>query len=70
MKELPVIAMTAHVMPADIERSRQAGMNDHISKPIDTDAFYSTLAKYLKVVERGHGQSGTGNEILQAGSEI
>jgi signal transduction histidine kinase/CheY-like chemotaxis protein/HPt (histidine-containing phosphotransfer) domain-containing protein len=46
----PVIAMTAHAMPADIVRSKKAGMLDHISKPIDPDLLFNTLAKYLEIV--------------------
>ncbi|NQZ12192.1 MAG: response regulator, partial [Algicola sp.] len=49
MTELPVIAMTAHAMAADVERSLAAGMNDHINKPIDPDVLYRTLLKHLTV---------------------
>ncbi|MFT5162106.1 MAG: CheY-like chemotaxis protein [Alteromonadaceae bacterium] len=47
--DLPVIAMTAHAMQADIQRSKAAGMNDHITKPMDPDTLYSTLLKFLDV---------------------
>ncbi|MCJ8271326.1 MAG: YfiR/HmsC family protein, partial [Psychrosphaera sp.] len=49
MANLPVIAMTAHAMAADIKRTEQAGMNDHITKPIEPDILYQTLSKYLKI---------------------
>jgi signal transduction histidine kinase/FixJ family two-component response regulator len=42
-----VIAMTANAMVEDYERCIQAGMNDFVSKPIDVDHFYQTLAKWL-----------------------
>ncbi|NQZ82978.1 MAG: response regulator [Colwellia sp.] len=45
--QLPIIAMTAHAMEADIQRSKQAGMNAHITKPIDPDVLYRTLITYL-----------------------
>ena len=45
---LPVIAMTANVMFADKDKVLQAGMNDHIGKPIDVDAMFITLAKWIK----------------------
>jgi signal transduction histidine kinase/ligand-binding sensor domain-containing protein/HPt (histidine-containing phosphotransfer) domain-containing protein/BarA-like signal transduction histidine kinase len=48
---LVVIAMTAHAMPADIQKSLDAGMNEHINKPIDPDILCSTLVKYLATVD-------------------
>lgn len=48
-KDLPIIAMTAHAMEADIKRSTEAGMNEHITKPIDPDVLYRSLTKYLTV---------------------
>lgn len=50
-KDLPIVAMTANAMNTDIERCMQAGMNDHISKPIDVDKFYQVLKLFLKVTE-------------------
>ncbi len=48
-KLLPIIAMTAHAMSGDRERCLKAGMNDHISKPIDPDELLMVLAKWLGV---------------------
>ena len=45
--ELPILALTANAMPADIEKSRIAGMNDHLVKPISPEVLYSTLKKWL-----------------------
>jgi len=45
---LPVIAMTANAMVADKEKVLEAGMNDHIAKPIDVDAMFITLSKWIK----------------------
>jgi len=42
-KKIPIIAMTADAYPEDIERCRQAGMNAHVIKPIDADAFQKVL---------------------------
>jgi len=47
-RELPIIAMTANAMDADREICRQAGMNDHISKPIDPDAMFAKVMKWIK----------------------
>jgi two-component system, sensor histidine kinase and response regulator len=44
--DLPIIAMTAHAMAEERERCLASGMNDHVSKPIDPDALYRTLARW------------------------
>ena len=46
-KEVPIIAMTANVFKEDIEKCLSAGMNDHTGKPIDSDALFEQLSKYL-----------------------
>lgn len=43
---LPVIAMTAHAMASDRDRCLEAGMNDHISKPIDPTALRETVLRW------------------------
>jgi signal transduction histidine kinase/HPt (histidine-containing phosphotransfer) domain-containing protein/DNA-binding NarL/FixJ family response regulator len=47
-KDLPILAMTANVMEADIEKCREAGMWDHIGKPIDPDELFAKLLKWVK----------------------
>jgi signal transduction histidine kinase/DNA-binding response OmpR family regulator/HPt (histidine-containing phosphotransfer) domain-containing protein len=44
---LPVIAMTAHAMAGDREKSLAAGMNDHVAKPIDPDLLFRALLKWI-----------------------
>ena len=46
-KQLPVIAMTANAMSGDRERALAAGMNDHIAKPINVQAMFKTMAKWI-----------------------
>jgi CheY-like chemotaxis protein/two-component sensor histidine kinase len=46
-KNIPIIAMTAHVFKSDIEECLKAGMNDHIGKPIDIDDVLKKLNKYF-----------------------
>jgi two-component system sensor histidine kinase/response regulator len=47
--QLPIIAMTANAMPADRERCLEAGMDDHLGKPLDPDHLWRTLAHWLRV---------------------
>ena len=44
---VPIIAMTADAFAEDIQKCREAGMNDHIAKPLDITALFDTLAKYM-----------------------
>jgi CheY-like chemotaxis protein len=46
-RNLPIIAMTAHVFKSDIEECLVAGMNDHVGKPLDIDDLLKKLHKYL-----------------------
>jgi two-component system sensor histidine kinase/response regulator len=50
--QLPIIALTAHVMPAAIKRCLQSGMNDHLNKPLNPELLYSTLLKWIKPGQR------------------
>ena len=47
---IPIIAMTAHAMAGDDKKSIEAGMNDHITKPIEPDQLFATLQKWIKPV--------------------
>lgn len=46
-KSMVIIAMTANAFTEDISASLSAGMNDHISKPIDSEVLYQVLAQYM-----------------------
>jgi len=48
LQKLPIIAMTAHVMADEVQRCFEAGMNDHVGKPIDPEAFFATLARWTR----------------------
>lgn len=45
---LPIIAMTADAFSDDVQRCRECGMNEHVSKPIDTGRLTRILKDYLK----------------------
>lgn len=47
-KDLPIIAMTANAMIRDRKEALNAGMNDHVSKPIDIEDLFSALLKWVK----------------------
>ena len=46
-KQIPIIAMTANVFKDDIEACLEAGMNDHLGKPLDIEKVFEKLRKYL-----------------------
>jgi signal transduction histidine kinase/DNA-binding response OmpR family regulator/HPt (histidine-containing phosphotransfer) domain-containing protein len=45
---LPIVAMTAHALAEERERCLEAGMNDHVTKPIDPDALFDCIARWTK----------------------
>jgi signal transduction histidine kinase/CheY-like chemotaxis protein len=51
-RALPIIAMTANAMAADREKCLEAGMNDHVAKPIDPDELFSALLRWIKPREK------------------
>ncbi|AZQ86003.1 response regulator [Colwellia sp. Arc7-635] len=58
LQDLPIIAMTAHAMAGDVEKSIIAGMNQHLTKPIEPGLLYKTLSLYLEKPNKGlHDQS-------------
>lgn len=47
LQRIPIIAMTAHVMAEEVQRCLEAGMNDHVGKPINPAAFFATLSRWF-----------------------
>lgn len=45
-RNLPIIAVSAHSLPADRKKSLDYGMNDHISKPLDISVLDTTISKW------------------------
>jgi CheY-like chemotaxis protein len=54
-RDLPVIAMTANAMAGDREKAIEAGMNDHIAKPIRVDDLFRTLSRWVSPASSAHG---------------
>ncbi|MGA1133244.1 MAG: PAS domain S-box protein [Prochlorotrichaceae cyanobacterium] len=48
-RDLPIIAMTANAMASDLQKTLDAGMNAHITKPINIDQLFQTLAHYINL---------------------
>ncbi|MGL1936090.1 MAG: response regulator [Fibrobacterales bacterium] len=72
-KDVVIIAMTAHALKGDAERSIEAGMNDHVTKPIDTDELFRVLIKWLEKIfvkttiqreDKGNGISSYKKKII------
>ena len=47
-KTIPIIALTANAFDEDVQRSLQAGLNAHLSKPVEPDALFKTLASLIR----------------------
>jgi CheY-like chemotaxis protein len=52
IRNVPIIAMTAHAMAGDEDKSLAAGMNGHVTKPIDPDMLFSTLQKWIQPADK------------------
>lgn len=48
MGEIPIVALTADAFAEDIRRAHSAGMNDHMSKPLEIEMFVHMLQKWMK----------------------
>jgi CheY-like chemotaxis protein len=46
-KTVPIIALTANAFQEDVQRSMQAGMNAHLSKPVEPEHLYQTLEELI-----------------------
>ncbi|MBR2519767.1 MAG: response regulator [Selenomonadaceae bacterium] len=47
-KTVPIIAMTANAFDEDVQRSLKAGMNAHLTKPVDPEQLYKTLQELIR----------------------
>lgn len=56
-KDIPIIALTANAMKEDVEKTKNAGMNEHLNKPIEVEKLYETLLKFLSKKEESTQQT-------------
>ena len=47
-KQIPVIALTANAYLEDAQKCKEAGMNDHMSKPVQIEQIIRTVEKWMK----------------------
>ena len=48
-KTIPIIALTANAFDEDVQRSMQAGLNAHLSKPVEPESLFRTLEGLIEV---------------------
>ena len=46
-KTIPILAMSANAFQEDVARSMDAGMNEHLSKPIDMETLFCVIGRFL-----------------------
>jgi CheY-like chemotaxis protein len=69
-EKLPIVAMTAHATMEERQRCLVAGMNDHVSKPIEPDILYATIERWTKPAEPGPAGSRASSPAPAASDEI
>ncbi|MFH1885081.1 MAG: ATP-binding protein [Pseudomonadota bacterium] len=52
-RDLPILAMTAHAMSGDAEKSQAAGMNEHLAKPVEPGRLYEALLRWIRPAPPG-----------------
>ena len=53
----PIIAVTAESLPEDVQRCRDAGMDDYLAKPLHAKSFYETIERWLRAATPAPGNA-------------
>ena len=61
----PIVAMTAAAMQSDRDRALEAGMNDHIAKPVKQEELAATLGRWVQVSEASASEVGSAASAAQ-----
>ncbi len=64
---IPIIAMTANAMKGDREKCLEAGMDDYVSKPINSEQLFRTLEKYFEGEDTADDPAGEQTDAVRAG---
>ena len=70
LREIPIIALTANVLPGDRERSLTAGCDGYISKPVDIKSFVPEVEKYLKGKRENVSEEEESNYLREYSSRL
>jgi signal transduction histidine kinase/CheY-like chemotaxis protein/HPt (histidine-containing phosphotransfer) domain-containing protein len=65
--DLPILAMTANVLPEDRERAKAVGMNAHIAKPVDPEVLHRELLNWIEPGEREAIEAAPAVEAISPG---
>ena len=57
IKDIPIIAMTGNVLPQQVRSFLEAGMNDHLGKPIERVKLYSSVRRWINKTEIHEGSA-------------
>lgn len=58
LRDVRIVALTAHAMPGDEQKARDAGCDEYVAKPIDEDVLYEVLERYTEGARRSRGELG------------